>query len=108
MAQRSLHLFRGIVTSLAGAEVRWVIKALPGVGGLRWRKDTRDEKILGVGEAEIAGDNAEIGAALVLVFADGLEYGDTAREVNVDEGGLPLLRADLDSSKFHGAALTLA
>src|ERR1700730_16712651 len=108
MAQRSLHLFRGIVTSIAGAMVKWGINSLTGLGGLRRRKDTRDEKILGVGEAEIAGDNAEIGAALVLVFADGLEYGDTAREVNVDEGGLPLLRADLDSSEFHSAAVNPA
>lgn len=51
---------------------------MAGLWGLRRRKDARDEKILGVGEAEIAGDKAEIGAPLILVFADCLEDCDAA------------------------------
>jgi hypothetical protein len=41
-------------------------------------EDARTEKVLGVGEAEITGDKPEIGAPFILVFADGLEYGDAA------------------------------
>ena len=63
----------------------WWIKLLAGLWGLRERQGARDEKILGVGEAEIAGDKTEIGAPLILVFADGLEYCDAAGKMNVDE-----------------------
>ena len=46
---------------------------MAGFWGLRKREDARNEKSIGVGEAEVAGDEAEIGAALILVFGDGLE-----------------------------------
>jgi hypothetical protein len=83
----------------------WRIKLIAGLRGLRKWKSASDQKIPGVGEAEIAGDCAEIGSPLILVFVDGLKYHCSPREVNIDEGSLPLLRADLYSLKLQCATV---
>src|SRR6266850_1082550 len=83
----------------------WWLKLIAGLRGLRKWKSASDQKIPGIGEAEIAGDCAEIGSPLILVFVDGLEYHCSPRKVNVDEGRLPLLRSDLNSLKLQCAAV---
>ena len=47
--------------------------SMAGLGGLRSRKDARNEESHRVGEAKIAGDQAEVRAPFILVFADGLK-----------------------------------